>query len=1580
MPGRDGVLRTARYVLVAALLLAAIPIVLLDPATDVVAIYPAFGANVLVDDSAALVQSPDIAADTAGTVHVVWADRRAGGTDDDIYYSRSIDSGQSWSAAVRIDTAPAGSQAFTPSIATSTDTPPDVYVVWKEQVVTVHQIWSRVSHDGGVTWAGPVRVDSGAPVTNTVAAPQVAVDPAGKVYAAWEDRRNPTDIFQIYGAASANQGVSWGANVEISAADFDVNSELALQPSLIASGTDAFVVAYAQQDPVSYSIRAATTGNGGGTWSRTLVTSVGASGYASRPSVTAGGGTIYTVWEETRAAPAAYEIRYSGSTDGGTLWTPSVRVDDASATLNAAPANPDITFIGTRAYTVWSDQRTLDRGIYASGTDDGGATWGDLVAGNDPRVDDETTSTAQNAPAAAGFAASLYAVWQDDRNSASTHDIYFARYVMPPDLLITEFRDAPDGTQEVVEIYNYGPTPVTLVGLDIVLDGTPYALDALGSIPSLSYRTVGNWAGADLFLANFPVGLAYGNQGGTIALRDGTGTIFSEVRYGQAGVVPDPLNAGGATTSRYFNGVQYEDQWAMTSAPTLGSANGGGYVRTPPELILNEVLGSVITQPFRFIELYYTGNTSLNTTGYRLAGGSTYTIPPNRGVTLTPANPVTMVATTDGPVSVFMGQLLGSGDNLYLYDPSWNLLDEVGWSTAHASDTSLCRTPAGNGTYDGYDDPTSIAASWTFGCVPTPPLLAIGPTPQSAIGEFGQVVRFNLTVTNKQFTTDYLDLATQAGPNGWTVQLYDALDVAPLTDSPLDGDGIPDTGPLGTEQGLDITVRVTIPYTTPVAESESINITATTSLGAQAVARLSIALAPFLQVDRRANPTTINILGTGTNEQTAITIDLRGRGIPVGGQTVDEADVVFVIDDTGSMGTWIDQVKADVGYITDRLLENTSSLYLGLVSYKDVPPWGPYEVDVDTDLTNDVNAFKAAVNNLFASGGGDFEENPDIGLEVAANLSWRPSANPGRIMVLIGDAPAHPPVGNEHLVQVATWARQSPAKQIHTSAIACGNDPTMTYWFNATSVAGEGYFQQLGNPANMTDAILTGILQYFPGMDRAASDPDIYDPNPMIRDVLPPYIGVVPNSFVDPVGLTPKPPAFQGLDGSGNIVLEWNVSSIRVNQTWGVRYLVTSTLPGLVPTNVLGPSRVAFINWNNVSTSASLPEAPVTVLAPPLLPPRLATTWDGANSVGLSWIAPPVLPNHYLIFRVTGDPRAFSTLDAADAYATVSPPATSWTDPQPLGGPEERYYLVRSATLGDLDLSMTSNTAGVFVGTLNPGLTAISRPLEYFPWVDYTAAGPNGLDTVAEYRVAFGASDIELLDAAGTWVPGGTQRLAVGEAYLVSRATPGRFVFTGLPGGMIRFEDYTFAGFDPATDARSLLAAAIGDDVVLTFAQPPAIVPLVDHYEVWRSTTRTGFFDGSAVLVGGGVVPAPAGFTVTVTDAAAVVANGEVYYMVVPLSASLGRGASSYSIGVWTRTFTGTETFGLPLRPDTLRPVSWYADAVPGALGIVWLTAAGVWIPHFTEMPTGTYDVTAMLGAGFQIGVRSSVRFSFFGW
>jgi len=109
-------------------------------------------------------------------------------------------------------------------------------------------------------------------------------------------------------------------------------------------------------------------------------------------------------------------------------------------------------------------------------------------------------------------------------------------------------------------------------------------------------------------------------------------------------------------------------------------------------------------------------------------------------------------------------------------------------------------------------------------------------------------------------------------------------------------------------------------------------------------------------------------------------------------------DFVFLIDQTGSMGSKIEGVKQNIDEFTTRLAAKGIDYRLGLVVFDD-------NVAERHWLTEDLNEFKGWINALEARGGGDVKENALEALRAATGMNFRMSAN--RCVVLITDAPYH---------------------------------------------------------------------------------------------------------------------------------------------------------------------------------------------------------------------------------------------------------------------------------------------------------------------------------------------------------------------------------------------------------------------------------------------------------------------------------------------------------------------------------------------------------------------------------------------
>merc|ERR550514_1184147 len=119
-----------------------------------------------------------------------------------------------------------------------------------------------------------------------------------------------------------------------------------------------------------------------------------------------------------------------------------------------------------------------------------------------------------------------------------------------------------------------------------------------------------------------------------------------------------------------------------------------------------------------------------------------------------------------------------------------------------------------------------------------------------------------------------------------------------------------------------------------------------------------------------------------------------------------QLDLVFTMDCTGSMGSYIQAAKQNIEAIVSKLVQSEGyDLRFALVAYRDHPPQDHSYVTKQFAFTNDVAQMKRDLATLSAQGGGDGPEAVAAGLKATLDTDWRPNAT--KVCVLIADAPPH---------------------------------------------------------------------------------------------------------------------------------------------------------------------------------------------------------------------------------------------------------------------------------------------------------------------------------------------------------------------------------------------------------------------------------------------------------------------------------------------------------------------------------------------------------------------------------------------
>ncbi len=132
----------------------------------------------------------------------------------------------------------------------------------------------------------------------------------------------------------------------------------------------------------------------------------------------------------------------------------------------------------------------------------------------------------------------------------------------------------------------------------------------------------------------------------------------------------------------------------------------------------------------------------------------------------------------------------------------------------------------------------------------------------------------------------------------------------------------------------------------------------------------------------------------------AVTLDADTARAPVA------LDVMFVIDATGSMGDEIEQLKANLASISDRLeqLPAKPDVRFAMTVFRDR---GDAFVTRTFDFTSDIKAFQVALRVVEADGGGDTPESVNAALYDAVHKpAWR-GGDTVSLAFLIGDAAPH---------------------------------------------------------------------------------------------------------------------------------------------------------------------------------------------------------------------------------------------------------------------------------------------------------------------------------------------------------------------------------------------------------------------------------------------------------------------------------------------------------------------------------------------------------------------------------------------
>merc|ERR1719379_1354223 len=200
-------------------------------------------------------------------------------------------------------------------------------------------------------------------------------------------------------------------------------------------------------------------------------------------------------------------------------------------------------------------------------------------------------------------------------------------------------------------------------------------------------------------------------------------------------------------------------------------------------------------------------------------------------------------------------------------------------------------------------------------------------------------------------------------------------------------------------------------------------------------------------------------------------------------------DIAFVVDCTGSMGSWLTQAKKSIQKIIKDVNEKTQFkvVRFALVPYRDHSPGeGPNGYVVKKfDFTSNVQSMQKNVDTLSAGGGADAPEAMSCGFATAAGLSWNRDAM--QLIIHIGDEKPHGistdgydnypdgcPDGHDALRVAHNLAK----KGIPIYNVYCGYGSSLTETFyHALSHITGGQCLRLQNASTLSDIVLGAAME-----------------------------------------------------------------------------------------------------------------------------------------------------------------------------------------------------------------------------------------------------------------------------------------------------------------------------------------------------------------------------------------------------------------------------------------------------------------------------------------------------------------------
>jgi hypothetical protein len=372
--------------------------------------------------------NPRIAVDSEGNINVVWIDATTG---QDIFFSRSTDSGMSFSSPKNLSNG--SSNAENPQVAV--DASGKISVAWD----VTNAVMFTYSADGA-SFSAPINLASN---TTGSSSPAMAVGADGSINIAWEDDFNSQAHISF--SRSTDNGQSFSAATTVSNSGGNSTSA-----QVAVDGSSNVHIVWVSDSPGNFVIMYNRLSNGAASFSGAKM--ISSTGNASNPQVGVDtSGNVQVVWQANTAAVANNDVFFARSTNGGGSFSAPQNISNNAGDSSSPSLTADA--LGN-VNVVWMDTTPGKANTFFAQLPNGGTTF----------------STSQNlsndaGPSSGALIASdkngdLDVVWSDD--TSGVNQILFSRFSVPQ--AVSQPPVANAGADQTLQCAGPNGTPVTLNG------------------------------------------------------------------------------------------------------------------------------------------------------------------------------------------------------------------------------------------------------------------------------------------------------------------------------------------------------------------------------------------------------------------------------------------------------------------------------------------------------------------------------------------------------------------------------------------------------------------------------------------------------------------------------------------------------------------------------------------------------------------------------------------------------------------------------------------------------------------------------------------------------------------------------------------------------------------------------------------------------------------------------------------------------------------------------------------------------------------------------------------------------------